>query len=574
MSSHGSLRLPQGAERRFGRFTLLVKLGWGGMADVYLATEGGASEKPFVVKRLKPDLAFDEDYRAMFKDEARLALRLDHPNIVRAYDAGEIDGQPFLTMEFLNGLPLDSVLESAEQRKLSRGEVLHITSQLLAGLHYAHELKDEHGVGLDIVHRDVSPHNVFVTSEGRVKLVDFGIAKSRIKAQHTMTGVVKGKIAYMAPEQALANVVDKRADVFAAGVILWELLTAKPFWGDKADVQILKTMTFGELPCLDEVLPNPAPELRRILDQALSITPDKRYASAAAFRGDLDAFIGKLGEAADPAVIGASIGALAAAKRKAIEEVLDGELANNWRIAAEPERQPPLSLRERAAAPPSGKGADKGGDPFDFGDAPSPEIATTSDGQALPVGRGSSTPPRSKTSWPLGIVAALGTIAAVGLGVRGFKSSSIPPEPQPSPTVGATGAPQAQAPISALGSVQLSPSSEASPNTISVRVSTTPPEATVMLDGTRLAENPFVARFPKDGVAHRLTFDAPGYVHRAELVTFDKDVDVDVVLVAHRGFTPFTTSSAGASRPGVGSATVKSQGVDERDPWPTGKPKR
>jgi serine/threonine-protein kinase len=320
------VRLPQGAERHFGKFTLVVKLGWGGMADVYLANETGAGEGSgavLVVKRLKPDLAFDGEYRAMFKDESKLALRFDHPNIVRAHEAGEIDGQPFLTMEFLNGQPLDKIFEAASERRLTRGEILHVVSELLSGMHYAHELKDEAGQPLDIVHRDVSPHNVFVTYEGRVKLVDFGIAKSRIKNNHTTTGVVKGKIAYMAPEQALASVVDKRADVFAAGVILWELMTGKPFWGDKSDVQILKTMTFGDLPSLDDALPNASPELRAICAKALSITPDGRYASAAEFREDIERFIDKVGERVTSAALGASIARLSADRRRALEHVID-----------------------------------------------------------------------------------------------------------------------------------------------------------------------------------------------------------------------------------------------------------
>ena len=332
----GLVRLPKGPERQFGKYALVVKLGWGGMADVYLAVPQGQDPKwdeSLVVKRLKADLAFDSEYRAMFKDESKLALRLEHPNIVRASEMGEVDGQPYLAMEFLDGQPLDKVLESTE--RLTRAEILQVMSGLLAGLHHAHELRDDDGSPLDIVHRDVSPHNVFLTYGGQVKLVDFGIAKSRVKAQHTMTGVVKGKIAYMAPEQALASTVDKRADVFAAGVILWELIVGKPFWGECSDVQILKTMTFGELPKIEDHLPNASQDLISICGKALAVTADQRYASAAEFKSDVDRFIAKIGEPVSAAELGRTVSRVAGEKRRALEHVIEQQFGRRSLIIRE-----------------------------------------------------------------------------------------------------------------------------------------------------------------------------------------------------------------------------------------------
>ena len=563
-SLSGLVRLPQGAERRFGKFTFVVKLGWGGMADVYLATdETAATDAPVVVKRLKADLAYDPEHRAMFKDEARLALRLDHPNIVRAYETGEIDGQPFLTMEFLDGQPLDQVLSASPERRLTRGEVLRIMSGVLCGMDYAHELKDENGNGLDIVHRDVSPHNVFVTYEGRVKLVDFGIAKSRMKAQHTVTGVVKGKIGYMAPEQALSSSVDRRADVFAAGIIMSELMTAQPYWGDRSEVQILKTMTFGDLPSLEAQMPNASEDVKAILKKALSITADQRYPTARAFRDDIEAFIGKAAEAVEAAQVGESVAVLCAERRRALDHVLDRELGDGWRTGTPPVRQIPPSLRG-AVAPPLEVAPIVSNKPAEVTDAAPPTPLTqTSDGQSLPLTSTWEARPRPRRVWPALAVGAVAFAIVVTVFVRGFAGrarADIPVAGDVAARADDSAAPKA------LGSAVDAPPDNlvTSGDLMTLHVATSPPEAMVSLDGTRLTGNPFTARFPKDGVAHRLTFDAPGYVHRAELVAFDHDVDLVVALDRAR-FTPVPKGSSGAR-----SGTT----IDERDPWSLGKPKR
>ncbi|HVH41967.1 MAG TPA: serine/threonine-protein kinase, partial [Labilithrix sp.] len=214
----------------FGKYRLFARLGSGGMADVYLAVAHGAMNvnRLVVVKRLRDEHTNESNSREMFLNEARLAARLNHPNVIQTFEAGSEAGSFFLAMEYVDGQPLSRVLTSLKRQ----GEVLEprlaarVCSDALNGLHYAHELTDFDGSALEIVHRDVSPQNIMLTYEGTVKLVDFGIAKAAGSSQ-TAHGVFKGKVAFMAPEQVRGENVDRRADLFAAGIVLWEAVTGK-----------------------------------------------------------------------------------------------------------------------------------------------------------------------------------------------------------------------------------------------------------------------------------------------------------------------------------------------------------
>src|SRR5262245_23884883 len=214
----------------FGDYRLIASLGRGGMAEVFLATRTGmvGFHKLVVVKRLRSDLLEEVHaarYRALLLDEARLAARLHHPNIVQTFEVGEHHGHPFMAMEYLDGQPLSSVLSKARRaaRWVSTELALQIIADALAALAYAHDLADYDGSPLHIVHRDVSPQNIFWTYDGEIKLVDFGVAKFALKSMETEAGVVKGKLTYMAPEQARGAAVDRRADLFVVGILLWEL---------------------------------------------------------------------------------------------------------------------------------------------------------------------------------------------------------------------------------------------------------------------------------------------------------------------------------------------------------------
>jgi serine/threonine-protein kinase len=265
---------------------LLLELGRGGMGVVYLAAALGPARftKLKVIKRLRPELAADPAAVEMFLEEARLGARLHHPNIVQTNDAS-FDGRHYeLEMEYLEG----QSYEILARRGLPVALGVYVLSQVLSGLHHAHELKGWSGEPLGIVHRDVSPHNVMVTYEGAVKLLDFGIARFSGTTLETQTGAVKGKVSYMAPEQAARGPVDRRADVFAAGVMLWQLLANRRMWGDLLDAEVLARLKDGAIPALEGAVPE---ALARACARALAPKPEERFATAEDMRSELEGWL-------------------------------------------------------------------------------------------------------------------------------------------------------------------------------------------------------------------------------------------------------------------------------------------
>lgn len=267
----------------FGRYQLIRRLGHGGFAAVYLALEASASGKPraVVVKRLHEHLSLDARSREAFLDEARLVLGLNHPNIVTALDFGSIEGRPFLAMEYLVGADLDRVVERlrTQNERLKPELVMQIGSDVLEGLAYLHERRDASGRPAPIVHRDISPHNVFVTEAGTVKLLDFGIAKARARAIETTTGVVKGKFAYMSPEQAHGEPVEPAADVWSAGVLLWEMFAGQRLFEASSAFSTLASSMTAPIPRLDTVADVPE-RLASVIEKALSRAPEQRFQNA------------------------------------------------------------------------------------------------------------------------------------------------------------------------------------------------------------------------------------------------------------------------------------------------------
>src|SRR5688572_28041052 len=246
---------------KFSKYRLIARLGSGGMAEVYLAVAGGPRgfSKLQVLKILKPDLSETEraDFMAMCQDEGRLAARLNAPNIVQSHEVGSHEAYDFIAMEYLEGQPLSRIQERswATGEQLPLEMQLYVFMQMLEGLEYAHTLTDYDGTPLHIVHRDISPQNVFVTYSGHTKLVDFGIAKT-LESSKTRAGVVKGKVPYMSPEQVVAAHIDQRADLFSVGVMLWEAIARQPMHGEASVYEILKSVVRGGLPSLREAAPD------------------------------------------------------------------------------------------------------------------------------------------------------------------------------------------------------------------------------------------------------------------------------------------------------------------------------
>lgn len=281
--------------KRIGKYRLLASLGQGGMADVFLASADGPSaidgRKLAVVKKLRAHLADDEEFLTMLTDEARITARLAHPNVVRLYEFDTHGDQLFLAMEFLDGQSLGRIDRRAarERKPMPRDLALLVISDVLAGLHHAHELVDFDGRPLNVVHRDVNPANVFVTYDGQVKVLDFGVAKARGRLSHTEVGTLKGKLRYMAPEQIAGKEIDRRADIFAVGVMLWQALAGRRFWGDLDDHEILHALaraTYDASP--RAVRSDVSDELDAICKKALARNPADRYRTAEEMRLDLE----------------------------------------------------------------------------------------------------------------------------------------------------------------------------------------------------------------------------------------------------------------------------------------------
>src|SRR5262245_7764825 len=283
---------PIPARTRIGRYELLTPLGQGGMARVYVALNRGSLgfDKLVVVKQVRPELASDREFLHMFFDEARIAVRLNHRNVVQTYEALEADGHYILAMEYLEGHTLSEMLRRVGRMALPLPEHLWILSQVLAGLHYAHELRDFDGKPLGVVHRDVSPSNVLITYNGDVKLLDFGVAKAAGAVSVTHKGMVKGKLAYGAPEQFIGQPVDRRADVFSVGVMMWEALARR-----RRKLADTPAATFGALMTTPLRIRKVAPEcpelLAAVCDRAVSVDPDERYATAAEFQAEIDGYL-------------------------------------------------------------------------------------------------------------------------------------------------------------------------------------------------------------------------------------------------------------------------------------------
>ncbi len=294
--------IADGGALSFGKYQPFATLGRGGMADVFLTVARGPMgfNKLAVVKRLRQALAEEVGFRTMFLDEARLAARLNHPNIVHTYEVGEHNGAYFIAMEFLEGQSLNKVIKEASKRRESIPPTLcaRVIAEALSGLHYAHELRDYDGRPLTVIHRDVSPHNIFVTYDGHTKMVDFGIAKAALSSTETEVGVLKGKVAYMSPEQAAAGHIDCRADIFPMGIVLWEMLTGKRLMVGDSAAQTLHRLMNMEIPRVSSVMPEVDPMLDEIVARSLQKDPGLRFQSAAEMRDALEAYIGSTGMAA------------------------------------------------------------------------------------------------------------------------------------------------------------------------------------------------------------------------------------------------------------------------------------
>ncbi len=281
-----------------GRYELIHRLGHGGMASVYLGRAIGTAgfERLVAVKVIHPHLANEAEFVEMFLDEARIAAKIHHPNVCETIDLGEDDGLFFMVMEYVEGETLSSLIRQLDKvdERLPVSVALQVAFDACRGLAAAHDLAEHDGSKLDLVHRDVSPHNLLVTMDGRVKVVDFGIMKAAGKRSSTLTGQLRGKLTYMSPEQARGEPVDRRSDIYAVGVILWELLAGTRFYRGKTDSEILAQVSLGRTRDIRDFRDDLPASVAVVLDKALATSRGDRYATALDMLKDLRGAIRQL----------------------------------------------------------------------------------------------------------------------------------------------------------------------------------------------------------------------------------------------------------------------------------------
>ncbi len=515
-----------------GKYRLVASLGHGGMADVYLAVSKGRAgfNKLVVLKRLRPNLAEDPEFLNMFLDEARLAARLNHPNVVQTNEVDQIGDDYFIAMEYLDGMPLNRIVQAARTKPVPPGFFPLIIADALAGLHYAHQLADYDGTPIKIVHRDCSPHNLFVTFQGQTKVVDFGIAKTAQRTTaETHVGMIKGKFAYMAPEQALGNPIDPRTDIFIVGLVLWETTAGQRIWKGKTDTQIVDALANGDIPKLSEVRPDAPEALVKICNRALATKPDDRYATASEMRRDLVAYSHSPGVGIDQERIAQYLSETFAARRIEITKVVDAQLkrveslAEVSAIAASEEdliaapQAPSLPL---LGATPSATPSGRGDGPFGRGEENSdsavsrppsltPNVTTPTQQTIDPMSL--VQPPIAPTAQrPPVLLISIGLFLALA-GMYFVRMQTATPTPEPTP-----------APASAQG--------EGSRPKIELSIKADPPSAHLFLDDAALPSNPYTGQFGADGLGHRLRVEATGFVTQSQIVPFEKSATLTVKL--------------------------------------------
>jgi len=304
--------------QRIGRYELCFELATGGMASVYLARIDGASgfEKLVALKRIHRHLAKEKGYVDMFLDEARIASRITHPNVCSVFDFGEVDGEHYIAMEYLVGEPLSRLMSRATRDRTQRRSrflpliMARIIADACEGLHAAHELKDANGDLLRVVHRDVSPRNLLVTYDGAVQVVDFGIASANERLHHTATGKVKGTFAYMAPEQLTANPIDRRVDIWALGVTLWEMLALKRLFKRDTTASTVHSVLYDEIQPPSQHRSHIPEELDRIVLKALQRDPKDRWRTAREMGRAMRVFLGTQSAVMGPAELSEWMGEL------------------------------------------------------------------------------------------------------------------------------------------------------------------------------------------------------------------------------------------------------------------------
>jgi serine/threonine-protein kinase len=477
-----------------GKYRVLFELGEGGTAKVLLGVAHGMGgfNKLVVLKVLRDDIARFPEASKMFMEEARLSARLNHKNVVEVYEVSLQDGKPVIVMAYLDGQSLREIIDEAGTN-LSRPMHWAILAEMLSGLHYSHELADYDGTTLGLVHRDVSPHNVFVTIDGTVKVLDFGLAKlSHTKREHTRTGVIKGKVRYMAPEQIRGDKrIDRRADIFAAGVMLWEAIAGRRLWKGIHEGQVMARVMAGDIPRPSQFWPECPPELERTCMRALSLKKENRHATAAELQTEIEDCVERLGHVLPRDIskfMTQHFGHTRDARLRIIEDML-----------GKPRSLPRFEPKQNFKPLPA-------------------EASLT-----LAAARRAQEPEGSTRSFALRAgLAAAAVLGAVGVALAGVRLFAAEPPPVASTTVAA---PQP-------------------PSSVRVNVTVFPADARVLLDGVELPSNPYSFLTARDGSRHQITATAPGHIPLQRALFYDADLEVVLTMRP----SPIAGASAGSAK--------------------------
>jgi serine/threonine protein kinase len=500
---------PSASTVRLGRYRLLLELGEGGMARVFVAFSSGLGgfNKLVVLKVMRDELRENETSLAMFLAEARLAARMNHQNIVQTLEVGEDGGRYFICMEYLEGQTLGRLMKKTIETPLSLAARLELICQVLEALVYMHAFTDPDGTPLGLVHRDISPNNIFVTFDGTAKVLDFGVAKAAGVSHATEAGTFKGKLGYAAPEQILGN-SEQRSDVFAIGVLLWELLAYRRLSQDRTQQEIVQARMAGvDGELMRKALGVPV-ELLQICMRAAAKRVEDRYASALEMRDALRAYIHSNNLECTPEQLRTLLSELYATDRAEIRRLVDQRMKQ-----ATLEDDHPGSASAIPVAPTMLSGLNT--------------VTLTANASTYI----SPAPPPGKGKW---IAALVGVAALAGVAGRWFSDSAQQAK--------ASSGTQAAASV-----VSQAPSEPAKAQVlITLKISASPADSEILLDGARLDGNPFSGQFPKDVALRRLEVRCLGRVTEARMVRFDQDLDLLIALPVDKAAPAMRGGATGA----------------------------
>ncbi|HEY5946730.1 MAG TPA: serine/threonine-protein kinase [Kofleriaceae bacterium] len=490
---------------RIGRHSVVGYIATGGMAELFLGKE--PTGRPVVIKRILPHLARQTSFVSMFIDEARIGSRAKHPNLVEVYELGQVGIDLFLVMEYLVGENLAGLVRrlTKRQERISYGLCAYIIAEVCDGLHFAHELKDdESGEPLELVHRDVSPQNVFVTYGGDVKLLDFGVATASQRLTQTASGEVKGKYAYMSPEQCRGEPLDRRSDIFSLGTVLYELTTLRRLFKRPNELQVMRAITEEPIPRPTREMPDYPACLEDICVRALARDPDQRYSTAAEMREDLIKAMQVMATEGDP------------------HEAIASKFARIFSDRMVQKRE----LLERVR---------RGGD---LGELLAPEVDEQVDvpivsaGESTPLSNVRKTEPvgrRRRRSYAFLIAFLLASLGGAGVGAYLRTRSKTPPPPDEKLAV--VQLPTPQAPVTpdaaqvevAVEAVEEVPPPPAVDDYIVISVDTDPEGVAVKVDGEPRGATPLDVRIKKREQPVKVELAQTGFdTHKLEVVP-DRD---------------------------------------------------